>query len=411
MTINKTILLIFIALLPFNMRFEQLTIIPYVGDKICLLELFFPVLLILFFINQVIIKKNNIKVDFIIVAWAIFTVVAVISALLSDYTIVSMVESTKYIYYLLMIIIIYNILLDNPDNVIFSIRSFLVVGLIVLLIGLGGWLVGKISGEPNFAVRMHRAANSYHVEHIINIFGINLKSSFSRINSVFFHPNGFLPYLSFCIFIGFAAIKLDRNKFFIRLGAATIIISAIILLTGIYRNAFLAWGILFFGISTFPQKLVTKIIRAISFIAFIGFMLVGFAQTYFTIMPIDISKNVANKTIEVSFSSELFPRYVLQKVAWSIFLSNPFFGSGPGTYEKEMVKPVYGIDFEKYPAMWAVPPHCAHFNVLSETGGLGFASFLLFYIIVIIKCRKLAIFDTNYSVIGKILYLLSCSYC
>lgn len=402
MSVNRIILLIFIALIPFNMRLKPLTIIPYVGDRICLLELLFPILLVLFFINQVIINKNKVHIDSIIGAWFVLTVASVVSGLFSSYTITSMVESTKYIYYLLMMVIIYNILLDDPRNILFSIRSFLVIGFIVLLIGFSGWIVGKITGEPNFAVRMHIASTAYHVEYIIKFFGANLKSSFSRINSIFFHPNGFLPYLSFCIFIGFATIILDRNKFFYKLSIITIIIGVIILFTSLYRNAFLAWGVLFFGVLLFPDNLGIKTIRLISFVLFVGLLLLGFAQTYFTIMPIKISNNATDKVIEISFSSEMFPRYKLQEVAFSIFTNNPYLGSGPGTYEEEMVKPFYGIDFNKNPAMKAVPPHSAHFNVLSEMGAFGYAAFLLFYVVVINKCRRITKYKNKYYPIGKL---------
>ena len=83
----------------------------------------------------------------------------------------------------------------------------------------------------------------------------------------------------------------------------------------------------------------------------------------------------------------------------AILSDNYFFGSGLKNYRKEVVKDGYSNNA-------SIHPHQIHFEILSETGLLGYFSFLLFFIFNITLAINHFIKEKNIFQLSGLLFVM-----
>ena len=95
--------------------------------------------------------------------------------------------------------------------------------------------------------------------------------------------------------------------------------------------------------------------------------------------------------------------------AFSIFKDNPYFGVGLKNFRNESGKEKYkNSEYIFYNHRQSTHPHQVHFELLSETGLLGYFSFLVFFYIFLKKSIKIHLKNKNiYQLSGILVVLIS----
>jgi O-antigen ligase len=107
-------------------------------------------------------------------------------------------------------------------------------------------------------------------------------------------------------------------------------------------------------------------------------------------------KPLINDPIEMVSNSNYGSHY---KVALEVFNNNMIMGVGLKNYRKEVVKDGYSDNA-------SIHPHQTHFEILSETGLLGYFSFLIFFIFNITLAIKHFIKEKNIFQLSGILFVI-----
>ena len=169
-----------------------------------------------------------------------------------------------------------------------------------------------------------------------------------------------------------------------------------------FIKTFLIFTIFYF---IFDKKfLIRKIFFFIFFFTIIIF--VGFKTQSMKIRFWDQFLNPIMKTFSIQKYIHTTQYGAHYDTAIKIFYNYPLFGSGIKTFRNESSKDSYksynsSIDQKR----WATHPHQIHFEFLSETGIVGYLSFLLFFVYAIGKSIKHYIDSRNLYQLSAILFI------
>ncbi|MBN1882017.1 MAG: O-antigen ligase family protein [Deltaproteobacteria bacterium] len=386
--VNSIILVILIALLPLIFRFSPIPFFgKFFGHKIQLLEILFPPLVVVWFFSSL--RQKTLKPVFPpgTIFFLAFVGVSFISSMLSIDTGRACIETAGYVYLYLLYFFFYNLIVDE-SHVNVSLRCFLVISFVIGMIGIVGLLLYTVFDVTTFPIEVFE-----------NYLGIDL----IRIRSTFFTSNYFLSYMGFACAVSIPLIKYDEKKWIRVLASLLILMVVAILLTALYRGAFVIWGILFFGLRYFKNARAFVFLRVAAAGLFLAFFLLFALQGYINISPVEISHDASSHRLETSISTQPSVYANLHLTAIHIIREHPLVGVGPGLYNEYMNRPEFGYDFETYP--WTnLDPHSTYLGYCAETGVFGVLFLLLFFGSIIVHVSR-AKTDTDMLRSAKRLFL------
>ena len=115
--------------------------------------------------------------------------------------------------------------------------------------------------------------------------------------------------------------------------------------------------------------------------------------------------NFIAKIKQYSSESHYYNHYF---AAFEIWKSNKYFGIGLKNFRNESSKAKYQIQNSENPGLaWATHPHQIHFEFLAETGLFGYMSFLIFFLIILIKNIKSFNNKKNQYQLAGMLFILA----
>ena len=199
-----------------------------------------------------------------------------------------------------------------------------------------------------------------------------------RVNSTFFTCNHLIVFLGFALAIALWFLGSREKRLYKILSVCLIVITCSFMLTGLYRAAFMIWGVIFFGTRDFVKTKWTGALRGALLVLTIIFSLLFLFQGYLTLAPVKIAYDPGAERLGVSISTEPSIYAQLHKTAARIALDHPILGVGPGLYNVYMQKPEYGFDFTAHPFR-GLDPHSTYLGYAAETGLAGLLFLVLFF--------------------------------
>ncbi len=360
---RAVILSILLCLLPLYVRFPLFApLAPFVGNKLQPLEIAFAVLFPLYLLMAT--KRGELR-STLPAGWPAllgFAAVCLVSGLLSIDPKKSIIDTAGFIYLFLLYVFFYK-LLEGRRNVIISIRIFLVVSTLTAFFGLLAYWAYMIFGYQTFAVE------------VVNDF---LGMKMVRVNSTFLTCNHLVVFLGFALAIALWFLGSREKRLYKILSVCLIVITCSFMLTGLYRGAFMIWGVIFFGTRDFVKTKWTGALRGALLVLTIIFSLLFLFQGYLTLAPVKIAYDPGAERLGVSISTEPSIYAQLHKTAARIALDHPILGVGPGLYNVYMQKPEYGFDFTAHPFR-GLDPHSTYLGYAAETGLAGLLFLVLFF--------------------------------
>ena len=168
-------------------------------------------------------------------------------------------------------------------------------------------------------------------------------------------------------------------------------------------------------------KLFLSIFLFLFFILKTGFFKkVGISSFIFILLSIFVLTNEDIKyryydQIKIIYSIDGFNKYFKesqygahQDAAYRIFKSNKFFGVGLKNFREESKKEIYRNDeFKKTDTRQATHPHQLHLELLSETGLLGYLTFLILILYSIYYSIKNYLINKNIYQFASIVFIFS----
>jgi|GEM_PF-3861569 len=363
---RTVILCILLFLLPLVVRFSSIPPLAHlIGIKVQPLEISFVVLLPLYLVFAA--RRGKLRFT-PPTGWLVFlgfVVVCLVSSLLSVKPAKSLVDTIGF-FYLLVLYFFFYALLGKRSAVMVSIRIFLVVSTLVAFIGLLAYWAYMIFGYQTFAVEV-----------VNDFFGVKAV----RVNSTFFTCNHLVIYLGFALAIALSFFGSREKRIFKILSVCLIIMTCSFILTGLYRGAFMIWGVLFFGTRDLKKTRWIRVLRG----GFLGltilFLSLFVFQGYMDVAPIEVAHDRAAERLGVSISTRPSIYAELHKTAAEIATEHPVLGVGPGLYNVYMVMPKYGFDFISYP-FYGLDPHSTYLGYGAETGALGVLFLVVFFVVI-----------------------------
>lgn len=272
----------------------------------------------------------------------------------------------------LFFIVFINVIKKN-EQIIWSLKSWLVSGVVVALISIFYLLIGEMTFD-------------------------------GRLKALFLSPNYLAMYLAPVLLIIIAfVLSTEKKKKLLNL------IMLIIILVPLYftfsYGAFLGIfaGILYLIIKNRNLKIRKAYIFAFILILFSGFI-------YLSLNKFDQISNSGNRS---SFHS----RIMIWDTAREIVEDNPLLGIGPGTFQETYLS--YANEFSEPYLEWAVPqPHNIFLAFYLQTGIIGFLGFI-FILIWLFSCRDMALsslkstgsvnygFEKTYIINALMIYILA----
>jgi O-antigen ligase len=360
---RAVILCILLCLLPLAFRFPLFgPLAPFIGNKLQPLEIAFVVLFPLYLLIAA--KRGELRAT-LPAGWTFllgFAAVCLVSSLLSIDPKKSLIDTAGFFYLFLLYVLLYK-LLEDRRNVIISIRIFLVVSTLTAFFGLLAYWAYIIFGYQTFAVE------------VVNDF---LGMKMVRVNSTFLTCNHLVVFLSFALAIALWFLGSREKRLYKILSVCLIVITCSFMLTGLYRGAFMIWGVLFFGTRDFVKTKWTRVLRGALLMLTIIFSLLFLFQGYLTLAPVKIAYDPGAERLGVSVSSQPSIYAQLHEAAVRVALDHPILGVGPGLYNIYMQKPEYGFDFTTHPFR-GLDPHSTYLGYAAETGLAGLLFLVLFY--------------------------------
>ena len=286
---RAVILSILLCLLPLYVRFPLFApLAPLVGNKLQPLEIAFAVLFPLYLLMAA--KRGELRAT-LPAGWPAllgFTAVCLVSGLLSIDPKKSIIDTAGFIYLFLLYVLFYK-LLEVRRNVIISIRVFLVVSTLTAFFGLLAYWAYMIFGYQTFAVE------------VVNDF---LGMKMVRVNSTFLTCNHLVVFLGFALAIALWFLGSREKRLYKILSVCLIVITCSFMLTGLYRGAFMIWGVIFFGTRDFVKTKWTRALRGALLVLTIIFSLLFLFQGYLTLAPVKIAYDPGAERLGVSISTE-----------------------------------------------------------------------------------------------------------
>jgi O-antigen ligase len=351
-----------IVLLPLVFRFSPVPVIgTYTGSKLQLLEVAFLILFPLFVIITVKREGVSFRIPPAVIPLGLFIIAAFISAVLSVNPTRSLLDVAAFLYLSLLYFLFYNLI--EEKRVLFALRLFVSVAVVIALIGLGGYLAYRCFGIESFAVEV------YH-----QYLGIEL----IRARATMHTSNYLLVYLGFSLVTALSLLKIDDNRWFRRLSVVLVLLTVATITSGIYRGSFVIWGLLFFALAEFREIKWARAFRWVVLPLFLLFAALFVCQGYINISPVEVSHNEKTHTLDVSISTKPTVYANIHRAAVLIAKDHPVVGVGPGLYNEYMNMPEYEFDFDSYP--WpSLDPHSTYLGFLAETGIVGVICLVLFF--------------------------------
>ena len=309
----EKLLFLYLILVPIM----QVPWLPLVGQKIQYSDLIFPIIFGVWLIG-LLQKRYSIRIDkfdfFILVLLILFA----LSVAFSTNRLKSGIEYIGILYVFCVYFLIKQLVLDT-NTWWRVINLWAIVGLIVSLIGIGGYFGITLTGKLNYFVKTY-------------VFGHFLGP---RICSTFRNPNMLATYLHLPIVFGFILLRrrqeLKQKSSWIYLLIAICLLGAFLTKTRILAGIFLS----IFLILMLPQK--SKLLlcsRYLTFVICIFGSLFVFANTVWWLFPINIKTN--EQTLSIEFNLTPFTYYNYNKAALAMIKNRPLLGVGIGMYNENL---------------------------------------------------------------------------
>lgn len=349
-----------------------------------LIAILFVVFILLRLNNGYRLKTLN-RFDWIILWFALILIISMLNTIISGYSIQvkkdALINGTRIILCLLSFFVAYDLI----KNKIISLEAILklLIGISFLtttisLIQILYWDGALPFGLPSMLTTLKEGAN---VEQGREIFGLYIGDTGSHKWSAM------LSVQIMVVFFYLAYIKKKKHQFF--LGAYLLVMFYILLHISV-RNSILGViisivAVLFlnnlpkrnFNIKDFSKAIG---VLFISIITLIGIVIILPEDNYYVQRFLSAIPKFGSDGIEVDRASNIVGRLYYWFFAWTLFLENPFLGSGLYSYEYlSMARS----------AMPTVHAHNSYFNYLAETGLIGFISLIVLLIFAFRKIWKL----------------------
>ena len=189
-----------------------------------------------------------------------------------------------------------------------------------------------------------------------------------RLKVFYLSPNHLAMYLAPCLLTAYYLLTVSQRKILKFLW----LIGTILMSVAVYFSySYGAWsGILFASlflvVTNFADRRNLSLLKKVFGLA--GLIVLTFLLVYFQ------QDSPKFKNLVESSRSSFYSRMIVWQVAWEIGKDYPFFGIGPGLFQK------FYLDYQRYfpPYLeWAVPqPHNLFLAFLVQTGIIGFAGFI-----------------------------------
>jgi O-antigen ligase len=385
--VDTVILSILIALSALVFKFSPVPVLgTYFGAKVQFLEiafvLLFPIWLFLTFRRDGFVLKLPRGTFFFLG----FVIVAFVSSLLSINPKRSLLDSTGFLYLFLLLLFFYNLL--SKKNLIGSLKFFLVISNVVIVVGILGLLLYYFFGLETFAIEV-----------VDYVPGLRL----IRTCSTFFTSNYMVVYLGFAVAVGMTFLHGGEKGWFRMLSIALIVMTSLVLISQPYRGEFIIWGVIFFGLGRFKQRPAIRLIRPVVLMLAVIFFVLFVVQGLINISPIRVSSDSLTKRFGVSISTEPTSYSCLHRTAFRIFKDYPVIGVGPGLYNTYMQQEKFGFDFVTFSFhIGGGDPHSTYLGYLAETGVLGAVLIIAFFIVMLWRLNILAHNeDTFFRLLGR----------
>lgn len=360
---RTVILCVLLCLLPLYSRFPLFgPLAPFLGAKLQPLEIAFAVLVPLYLILAA--RKGDLRVA-PPAGWPLFlgfVAACLASSLLSIDPKRSLIDTAGFLY-LLLLFVLFSLLLAGRRNVLISLRVLLVVSTLAAVFGFLAYWAYVIFGYQTFAVEV-----------VDDFLGMKMV----RVNSTFLTCNHLVVFLGLALAVALWFLGSEEKRLYKILSACLIAITGSFMLTGLYRGAFMIWGVLYFGTRDFARTKWTGALRGALLVLTIVFSLLFLFQGYLTLAPARISRDVSAQRLSISVSTQPSIYAELHKAAARIALAHPILGIGPGLYNVYMQEPEYGFDFTAHPFR-GLDPHSTYLGYAAETGAAGLVFLLLFF--------------------------------
>ena len=345
---------------------------------------------ILFLLNSFKNKLYNYYKNKLFLIIFIFNLVCIISSLLSSDILFSLKTSIFYFRFLIFSLCVWYVVEKNIYilNQLFYSFCFIFIALF-------------IDSMFQFYSGTNLLGYEYTLGRVSSFFGDELVmgSFITRVLPIF-------------LAVGYYVVdKNFLNKNIIYLIKVIFILNGILILLAGERTAFFLFilssvFIVFFNYSKFKNLFISSILFLTIFIFFNPDSVQRiYKSTIFQITNYQYNsdefkdKNLRKIIKDLKFFSQLHEEHYL--VSYKIFKDNKIFGSGPKTFRLECKDPKYYVS--KYSC--STHPHGTYFQILAETGLLGFSILTLLFIILISYSIK-KIFNKNNSIFE--ICLLSC---
>ena len=294
--------------------------------------------------------------------FAFFYVWCLISAIISDYKLISSLKSFVYFRFFIFSLAVW-FLFDQKKKIInYLLYSIFICFLILVIDGYIQYFTGE-------SITGHKIKE-----------GVRLSSFFGDELILGSYLSRFLPIIIALFFLSQYSRKKNLN---IILLIFVIFTSVIIFLSG-ERAAFLFVILTFFYLIFMPNKFSKYLVFLLTILIII--------ISVFSINNKIISKRMFQTTLEQagitkgldSFSSIYKGHYL---IAWDLFKKNKFFGVGPKNFNNSCEN---NLIYQKKPFVCTTHPHNTYMQLLSETGFVGFLTiFYLFLFLCFISIKHI----------------------
>ena len=228
-----------------------------------------------------------------------------------------------------------------------------------------------------------------------NLFGYEIRENY-RVSSFFGSELILGSYLARLFPLFFALFVMRNNKSFFELCVVSvlfILIDILIFIAG-ERASFLLLNIstvfIILFISQYKRLRLCLFTLSSLIIIFLTFNTPKLYNRYID-SPLK-SSNVLNKEEKINFFSPTHDH--LMKTAWNMFLEKPILGHGPKLFRVKCSDPKYKFN-KDMPC--DIHPHNFYFQLLAETGFLGFSFLLFLFFYFIYLCLRHIIYYLKYK--------------
>lgn len=375
-SISEKILYIYVALIPFI----DLGYLHFGVKRVGCTELVFVGLFIAWTLRyiggKIELRKTLLEFPIILMP-ALFSVSFFNSKNLLD----SIAEMSGLIYLIALFYLIVSIV-SNYQKLRYLLNMVFITGTAIAVAGLVIFAMALVTGKT--------LGNPFLYYTLVE----SLAHCFPRIKFAFESPNMMLSYLHFVLIAGIILFLLEKRRkrrFFIALSIA------IVLLTSFFTGSRSFTGLLLSLLMVqlwFGKGRVVSFLKYITIAGFIFFLIASIVKTIWVVFPVDIRKNIDEKSIELKAGYAYSIHFIRPVASINMFRRHPVIGVGFGTYRENFGDNIdwewfrQSFDFNAYPHYLAsvkdkslsFDPHSVFLGALAETGLLGFLGLLCFFI-------------------------------